>query len=209
MLEVKNLEINTQAGCLTRITASVEPGQVLTIMGPSGVGKSTILNWIAGFLPSEFSAEGELSLNGKRLETTAAHERQIGVMYQDALLFNHLTVEQNIAFGMPSRLSGDERKQKAKAMLDELSLGDFATRHVDSLSGGQQARVALLRTLACEPKAILLDEPFSKLDSELRDATRRYVFERIKAHGLPCILVTHDALDAEAANGPVIEVNQC
>jgi putative thiamine transport system ATP-binding protein len=172
-------------------------------MGPSGSGKSSLLNWLTGTLANEFYATGEVLLNNQNVSNLPAHLRHIGVLYQDALLFSHLTVAGNIEFAMPK---GDkrQRKQKVEQALEQVGLAGMGERHPDNLSGGQQARVALLRMLLSEPKAILLDEPFSKLDTQLRVDTRKLVFDLIREHKLPAIMVTHDHSDAEAAEGKII-----
>ena len=205
-LEIKNCELYRQHKQLLSLNEQVKGGEILTIMGPSGSGKSSLLNWLTGTLPSGFSANGEVWLNGKNINNLPAHLRHIGVLYQDALLFSHLSVSGNIAFAMPK---GDKKARATKISfaLAEVGLAGLDHRHPDSLSGGQQARVALLRVLLSQPKAILLDEPFSKLDSQLRQETRQLVFEQIKQHKLPAIMVTHDESDAIAANGKVIHLS--
>ena len=145
-------------------------------------------------------------LNGKNINNLPAHLRHIGVLYQDALLFSHLSVSGNIAFAMPKG-NKKRRLEKIEHALEQVGLKGMANRHPDNLSGGQQARVALLRMLLSEPKAILLDEPFSKLDTQLRVDTRELVFSQIREHKLPAIMVTHDHSDAEAANGKLITLN--
>jgi putative thiamine transport system ATP-binding protein len=122
-------------------------------------------------------------------------------------LFSHLSVAGNIAFAMPPG-NKKQRLDKIEASLAQVGLKGLADRHPDNLSGGQQARVALLRVLLSEPKAILLDEPFSKLDSQLREDTRELVFEQIRYHQLPAIMVTHDHSDAEAADGKIITLSK-
>jgi putative thiamine transport system ATP-binding protein len=175
-------------------------------MGPSGSGKSSLLNWLTGTLPSGFNASGEVWLNGISINDLPAHLRHIGVLYQDALLFSHLSVSGNIAFAMPKG-NKKQRLEKIEHALEQVGLKGIANRHPDNLSGGQQARVALLRMLLSEPKAILLDEPFSKLDTQLRVDTRELVFNQIREYKLPAIMVTHDHSDAEAANGKLITLN--
>ena len=128
------------------------------------------------------------------------------MLYQDALLFSHLSVAGNIAFAMPKG-NKKQRLEKIEHALEQVGLKDMGNRHPDNLSGGQQARVALLRMLLSEPKAILLDEPFSKLDTQLRVDTRELVFSQIRDHKLPAIMVTHDHSDAEAANGKLITLS--
>ena len=205
-LEIKNCELYRQHEQLLSLNEQVKGGEILTIMGPSGSGKSSFLNWLTGTLPSGFSANGEVWLNGKNINNLPAHLRHIGVLYQDALLFSHLSVSGNIAFAMPKG-NKKQRLEKIEHALEQVGLKGMANRHPDNLSGGQQARVALLRMLLSEPKAILLDEPFSKLDTQLRVDTRELVFSQIREHKLPAIMVTHDHSDAEAANGKLITLN--
>ena len=206
-LKISNLQIKQQDKTLLSLNEEIQGGEVLTIMGPSGSGKSTLLNWLAGMLPDAFSATGKLYLNDQEITNTASYLRHIGLLYQDALLFPHLSVEGNIAFAMPK---GDKQKraQKISEALAQVGLSGMEKRKPDSLSGGQQARVALLRVLLSEPKAILLDEPFSKLDTQLRQEMRQLVFEQIQKHRIPAILVTHDQSDAIAAQGKMINLKK-
>ncbi|WP_286891101.1 ATP-binding cassette domain-containing protein [Pseudoalteromonas sp. ESRF-bin5] len=205
-LEIKNCELYRQHEQLLSLNEQVKGGEILTVMGPSGSGKSSLLNWLTGTLPSGFSANGEVWLNGENINNLPAHLRHIGVLYQDALLFSHLSVSGNIAFAMPKG-NKKQRLEIIEHALEQVGLKGMANRHPDNLSGGQQARVALLRMLLSEPKAILLDEPFSKLDTQLRVDTRELVFSQIREHKLPAIMVTHDHSDAEAANGKLITLN--
>ena len=204
-LEIKNLQLFREDKLLLQLDEQIEGGDILTIMGPSGSGKSSLLNWMTGTLPSGLSATGEVWLHGQNISHLPAHLRHIGVLYQDALLFSHLSVASNIAFAMPKGNKKQRFEQIADA-LDQVGLAGMSNRHPDNLSGGQQARVALLRTLLSEPKAILLDEPFSKLDTQLRAETQQLVFNQIRTHKLPAIMVTHDHSDAEAAEGKVINL---
>lgn len=205
-LQIKNCQLYRQNELLLSLNEQVNGGEILTIMGPSGSGKSSLLNWLTGTLPSSFKANGEVWLNGQNIDNTPPHLRHIGVLYQDALLFSHLTVAGNIAFAMPKG-NKKQRLEKIEHALEQVSLKDMGNRHPDNLSGGQQARVALLRMLLSEPKAILLDEPFSKLDTQLRVDTRELVFSQIRDHKLPAIMVTHDHSDTDAANGKLITLN--
>jgi putative thiamine transport system ATP-binding protein len=204
-LEIKNLQLFREDKLLLQLNEQIEGGDILTIMGPSGSGKSSLLNWMTGTLPSGLSTTGEVWLHGQNISHLPAHLRHIGVLYQDALLFSHLSVAGNIAFAMPKGNKKQRFGQIADA-LDQVGLAGMENRHPDSLSGGQQARVALLRTLLSQPKAILLDEPFSKLDSQLRAETQQLVFRQIRQHKLPTIMVTHDHSDAEAANGKIVRL---
>ncbi|MEJ2911717.1 ATP-binding cassette domain-containing protein [Pseudoalteromonas sp. C12FD-1] len=205
-LEIKNCQLYRQNQQLLSLNELVKGGEILTIMGPSGSGKSSLLNWLTGTLPAGFRANGEVWLNGENINNLPAHLRHIGVLYQDALLFSHLSVSGNIAFAMPKG-NKKQRLEKIEHALEQVGLKGMANRHPDNLSGGQQARVALLRMLLSEPKAILLDEPFSKLDTQLRVDTRELVFSQIREHKLPAIMVTHDHSDAEAANGKLVTLH--
>lgn len=204
-LFIDQLQISNQGKPLIQCQFLAKRGEILTIMGRSGVGKSTLLNWITGMLDDSFSASGELWLNQQVITDKPAHLRGIGVLYQDSLLFPHLSVANNIAFGMPKQPAKQRQKIIAEA-LAKVGLQGYDDRHPQSLSGGQQVRVALLRMLLSEPKAVLLDEPFSKLDSALRQEVRRTVFDLVREKNIPAIMVTHDIADAEAANGPIIEL---
>ena len=213
-LQIKDLQLYRQGELLLRLDEQIAGGEILTVMGPSGSGKSSLLNWLTGTLPNGFTATGEVWLNDKNVSHLPTHLRHIGVLYQDALLFSHLSVAGNIAFAMPQdnknsaeKLNKKQRREKIEQALEQVGLAGMGNRHPDNLSGGQQARVALLRTLLSAPKAILLDEPFSKLDTQLRVDTRQLVFEQIRTHKLPAIMVTHDYSDAEAANGKVIHLD--
>jgi len=186
------------------LSLEVAPGTVATVTGPSGVGKSTLLAAVAGTLDPAFRAEGRVSVGPRDLSGLPPERRRIGILFQDDLLFPHLTVAENVAFGLPRDVRGRARLARAAEMLAEAGLAGFADRPPDTLSGGQRARAALLRTLAAAPEALLLDEPFSKLDAELRGRVRELVFSRAAALGLPVLLVTHDPADAAAAGGPVL-----
>jgi len=184
---------------------AVAPGAVTTVMGPSGSGKSTLLAHVGGFLDPAFAATGRIAVDGQDVTTLPAPERRLGILFQDDLLFPHLSVGGNLAFGLAASVRGRaERRQRIAAALADSGLAGFAERDPATLSGGQRARIALLRCLLAEPRALLLDEPFSKLDTALRRDFRRFVFEHARARSLPALLVTHDPEDAAAAGGPVV-----
>ncbi|KNZ32702.1 MAG: ABC transporter ATP-binding protein [Methylibium sp. NZG] len=190
------------------LSITVPPGEVLTVMGASGSGKSSLLAFIGGFLNAPFSATGEVVLAGRHLAGMPAHERRVGILFQDDLLFPHLSVAGNLMFGLPASVTGRAaRLQTVEQALIDTDLAGFATRDPATLSGGQRARVALLRTLLSQPQALLLDEPFGKLDAALRDDFRRFVFGFARHAGVPTVLVTHDAADAAAAGGPVVSLD--
>ncbi|KGK78972.1 ABC transporter ATP-binding protein [Thalassobacter stenotrophicus] len=186
------------------MSADVAPGAVLSIMGPSGVGKSTLLAWLTGTLPAGFQATGRAELAGRDITNLAPEARRLGILFQDHLLFPHLSVGANLAFGLAAGVS--KRRDVVDQALVEIDLAGYADRDPATLSGGQRARVALMRMLLSEPEALLLDEPFSRLDAALRDQMRDLVFSRARAKQLPVIMVTHDAQDAEAAGGEVLHL---
>ncbi len=183
----------------------VEPCRVTTVMGPSGCGKSSLLAFVAGILEPAFDASGTVLIGGDDVSNLPPDARRFGLLFQDALLFPHLSVGENLAFGLAPRVTEKrQRRQRVENALREAELDGFADRDPASLSGGQQARVALMRTLLSEPRALLLDEPFSKLDAGLKERIRRFVFDHTTARGLPVLLVTHDPADADAAGGPIL-----
>lgn len=177
------------------VDLAVAPGKTVTILGPSGVGKSSLLAAISGTLPTGLTAQGTIRLDGRAVERSPAHRRGIALVFQDDLLFPHLSVAGNLAFGVPAGLSRRERQARIAAALVAAELDGFGDRDPATLSGGQRARVALMRALLSEPKALLMDEPFSRLDSGLRDQIRSFVAARVAASGLPTLLVTHDISD--------------
>ena len=201
-LTLDALQIDHAGTPLVRLSAHVPPGQVLTVMGPSGSGKSTLLAALIGALPAAFSLSGRVLLNDQDITTLPTAQRRIGILFQDDVLFPHLSVSQNLGFGLRPGGSRADRQARVEAALDRMGLSGFGPRDPASLSGGQRARVALARTLLAEPLALLLDEPFSKLDQTLRAQIRDLVFAETR--NLPVILVTHDPEDARAAGGPVV-----
>ncbi len=201
-LMLKDIHIALEDVTLLALDAEVNPGEVLTVMGPSGAGKSTLLAFVAGFLAPAFAASGRVLLDGRDITGLPAERRGIGLLFQDPLLFPHLSVTGNLRFGLP-RATPDKAARIASA-LAAIGLAGFGERDPATLSGGQQSRVALMRLLLSEPRAVLLDEPFSRLDSHLRQEMRQLVFDRLREAGLPSLLVTHDHQDAAAAGGPII-----
>jgi len=196
--------IRLRASQLIALTAVVPPGSVFTFMGPSGSGKSTLLSFIGGFLDPAFHAEGAVTVDGLDLMVLAPEQRRAGILFQDPLLFPHMSVGANIAFAIPAEVADRQmRRRMAAEILTEMELDGFADRDPATLSGGQKARVALARVLVSQPRLLLLDEPFSKLDMALRSQMRALVFARARKAGLPVVLVTHDEADADAAGGPV------
>jgi putative thiamine transport system ATP-binding protein len=186
------------------LSLDVAPGAVATIMGPSGSGKSSLLAYLCGTLDPAFAASGMATLGGAELSAVAPEKRRIGILFQDDLLFPHLSVAGNLAFAVPA--NAPDRKRRIDAALAEAELDGYGARDPATLSGGQRARVSLMRALLAEPRAILLDEPFSKLDASLRDKMREFVFAHIRIRKIPCLMVTHDEADAAAAGGYIMRL---
>ena len=177
----------------------------VTVMGPSGSGKSTLLAFVAGTMDAAFTATGRVVIDGADVTHLPPERRRVGILFQDDLLFPHLSVGANLAFALEPAVHARQLRREAIARaLAEADLVGFEDRDPATLSGGQRARVALMRTLLAEPRVLLLDEPFNKLDARLRQDFRRFVFEHAAQRGLPILLVTHDAADADAAGGRVI-----
>lgn len=208
-LDLRDLGVAPRGGSplFPPVTLSVEPGAVTTIMGPSGIGKSTLLDAIGGHLAGDFEMTGRILLGGRDITDLPPEARQIGVLFQDALLFPHLSVGDNLAFGLSRAIRGRAARRAAvEEALAQAGLAGFHDRDPATLSGGQKARAALFRTLLSDPRALLLDEPFSRLDAERKEDMRRFVFERVRERGIPALLVTHDEGDADAAGGPVLRL---
>lgn len=169
-------------------------GSLTAVLGKSGSGKSTLLNMIAGL---ERPDSGSVVLNGRTLDGMQPEKRRIAMMFQDLALLPHLNVWQNAAFGLTLRgVPKDRARQRAEAVLAELDLSAAADRRIQNLSGGEQQRVALARALAAEPQLLLLDEPFSSLDTGLRTQLQTLVRDSVRKQNIPALLVTHDPAEA-------------
>ena len=180
------------------LSFALEAGEIACLLGASGCGKTTVLRSIAGF---EALQAGEIHLQSQLLSAPGVQlppqQRGIGMVFQDYALFPHLTVAQNVGFGLRS-LTKPEQARRVAEMLDLVGLGELGGRYIHELSGGQQQRVALARALAPQPRLLLLDEPFSNLDVELRERLGQEVRQILKATGTTAILVTHDQREAFA-----------
>jgi iron(III) transport system ATP-binding protein len=189
------------------VTLGLQPGQIGVLIGPSGCGKTSLLRAVAGL---ERAAGGRIAIGGEALSdaTTGVHlppeQRRIGMVFQDYALFPHLSVADNVGFGIAA-LPRAEREQRVARMLDLVGLAHAARRAPHQLSGGQQQRVALARALAPGPRLLLLDEPFSSLDVDLRERLAQEVRQILKDSATTALLVTHDQLEAFAV-GDVIGV---
>lgn len=207
MLNIQHLNLTHGANTLFfDFNLAMNPGEIVTVTGTSGSGKSTLLNWMIGGLDPAFIATGELWLNDCRLDGLPIEQRHMGLLFQDDLLFPHLSVGQNLAFALPSQVTSSQaRRVLVEQTLTDMGLEGFHDRDPATLSGGQRARVSLMRTLLSRPQALLLDEPFSKLDAALRSQFRAYVFEQIARQRIPTLLVTHDPADVPPG-GRIIEI---
>ncbi|REC58428.1 ATP-binding cassette domain-containing protein [Rhodosalinus sediminis] len=207
-LRLEGVRIERAGGAtLLALDLAVAPGEVVAVMGPSGAGKSTLLAAVMGTLAPPFALRGRVTLDGRDVTAAPPERRGIGILFQDDLLFPHLSVGENLAFGLSRRVRGRAARRAAvEAALAEAGLAGMAGRDPATLSGGERLRAALMRTLLAEPRALLLDEPFSSLDQDRRDRMRRLVFARATARGLPVLMVTHDPADAAAAGGPVVRL---
>jgi putative thiamine transport system ATP-binding protein len=197
-----HIEVHTlsspKGALLQGLALTIEAGQVHTLMGDSGSGKSSLLAAICGTLDAAMRFEGRVQLNGQRIDRLPTQARRVGILFQDDLLFPHMTVRENLLFATP-RGDAAAREALVTQALRDVEMADFLHADPATLSGGQRARVALARALLAQPQALLLDEPFSRLDAALRARMRALVFAMVKARGIPALLVTHDAEDVADA----------
>ena len=201
-IAVKQLSLNAdrpggqvaQTSLIANLSLTVPPGVIHTVMGASGSGKSSLLAAVCGTLAPDLIFDGQITLNGQRIEALPCQARRVGILFQDDLLFAHMTVRENLLFATPAGPRAGREAQVKQALAD-LEMPGFADADPATLSGGQRARVALVRALLAKPEALLLDEPFSRLDSALRSRMREFVFATVRQRGIPTLLVSHDAQD--------------
>ena len=205
MLSLRHIGITLNGQPLIKpFSLDVAAGETVTLMGASGSGKSSLLAFIAGDLPRAMQGQGDVMLNRTALNRLPPERRGLGRLFQDDYLFPHMTVGENLLFAIPAG-PREERQQLMAQALQDCGLDGFAARPPHSLSGGQRARVALMRALLAKPAAILLDEPFSKLDRPLRASIRAFTFAHISNRRIPALLVTHDREDVPPG-GRVLEI---
>jgi ABC-type Fe3+/spermidine/putrescine transport system ATPase subunit len=181
---------------LNDVNLQVPRGQTVALLGASGSGKSTLLKIIAGL---EAPESGSVWLDGQDITAWPPERRRLALMFQDYVLFPHLNVQDNVAFGLVEQgVPRAQARERANALLQRFGLAGRGRDPVATLSGGEQQRVALARALITEPQALLLDEPFSALDTERRDSLRAEFAQRIAEHGMRAVLVTHDEAEARA-----------
>ncbi|MCP4419348.1 MAG: ABC transporter ATP-binding protein [Chloroflexi bacterium] len=188
------------------VSLEIEEGEFITLLGPSGCGKTTTLRMIAGF---EFPSDGDIDLDGKNINTLPPHKRDMSMVFQSYAIFPHLTVYENVAYGLKvQRLPRKEINERVERVLGLVELEGFGKRTPDQLSGGQQQRVALARALIMEPKVLLMDEPLSNLDAKLREQMR-YEIRRIQQQiGITSLYVTHDQTEAMTMSDRIVVMNE-
>jgi len=192
------------------IDLDIQPGEFIALLGPSGSGKTTLLRIIAGL---EFQDGGEVLFNGEDVSSLRVAERHVGFVFQHYALFRHMTVAENVAFGLSvrrgkARVPKAARQARAEELLRLVQLEGLGSRYPAQLSGGQRQRVALARALAIEPQLLLLDEPFGALDAKVRKDLRRWLRDLHKAMGLTSIFVTHDQEEALELADRVVVMDQ-
>ena len=179
---------------LQGVNLQVAPGQTVALLGPSGSGKSTLLKIIAGL---EIPESGSVWLDGQDITAWPPERRRLALMFQDYVLFPHLNVRDNVAFGLVEQgVPRAQARERANDLLQRFGMVGRGSDPVATLSGGEQQRVALARALITQPRALLLDEPFSALDAEMRDSLRAEFTQRIAEHCMRAVLVTHDEAEA-------------
>jgi ABC-type Fe3+/spermidine/putrescine transport system ATPase subunit len=183
----------------------VDSGEFLSLLGPSGCGKTTTLRIIAGL---EHQDEGEVLIGGEEISDTPVHKRSIGFIFQDYALFPHMTVEENIKFGLKMRRIPGNHPEKVQSVLKIVDLEGYETRLPGQLSGGERQRVALCRALVLDPDILLMDEPLSNLDAKLRKRMRIEIKDIQKAVGITTIFVTHDQEEALSMSDRIILMNE-
>jgi len=198
---------NSKEYTITNFNMNIDKGDILSILGESGSGKSTILRLIAGL---EEPIKGTINLNNNILRDKNTYvmpeKREIGMVFQDYALFPHMTVANNIVFGL-DKLNKKQKNDRLKEVLELVDMSEYKDRYPHELSGGQQQRVALARSIAPRPSVLLMDEPFSNLDAELKYKIRKELKEILNKADITTIFVTHDKEDVEAIANKVIVLN--
>lgn len=201
MLDIRDTSINYGGAPLfAPLDLSIAPREIAVIIAPSGMGKSSLLRWVAGLPSPNMTAHGSIELNGRDITQIPPEARRIGLIFQTPLLFPHMSVGDNLAFALPAKLP--ERQLRVAEALGRAGLDGMESRDPATLSGGQSARIALLRTLLAEPEALLLDEPFASLDGAMRDQMLSLVQAESQRLNLPVLLVSHDPRDHDLGDKP-------
>ncbi len=193
VIEVQSLKVGATT-LIRDLQLEAQRGVVHTLMGASGSGKSSLLAAVCGTLAPALEFSGRVTLDGQPLDHLPTERRRIGILFQDDLLFAHMTVRENLLFAVPPGPRA-QREALVQQALQDLELPGFGKQDPATLSGGQRARVALMRALLAQPRALLLDEPFSRMDAGLRARMRDFVFATVRSRDIPVLLVTHDEED--------------
>ena len=193
-----------EASLLNDFSFTIARGEIAVIQGPSGCGKSTLLSAIAGTAPAQLTITGDITLDHDSLLSHPPERRGIAILFQEALLFPHLNVAQNLGFGLPAGLTKQQREEAINEALDAANLTGYGRRDPAELSGGQKARIAMMRAMLSAPKALLMDESFASLDPELRGQFGQFVADRIRKQNIPALLISHHEDDKAFATGQVI-----
>ena len=207
---VKNIH-KTWESVTVDFSLECEKGSMTCLLGPSGCGKSTVLNIISGLEKndSDYQARLEIELDGQRIEKLPPRERGVGMVFQSGALFNHMNVVNNVAYGLISQgMKKKEALARASAFLPEFGLQGFDRRMPQTLSGGERQRVALARTLITQPKLVLLDEPLSALDADLRQRLALQIRDWQKSMGFTAIMVTHDENEAKTLADKIVRFSK-
>jgi putative thiamine transport system ATP-binding protein len=212
LLELRNISLkwfsSKEKPFIKDLNIKVNNGKILTIFGSSGIGKSSLINVVAGVYESNLLFTGDIILNNKKITNTLPEKRKIGLLLQDGVLFPHLSVEQNLIFGIKKSLTNKEKYLLINEHLIKANMEGFENRYPNTLSGGQKSRVACLRAILSEPDALLLDEPFSSIDPEQRNSFRLFVANQVREKKIPCILVTHDESDKLISDYRPLDLNK-
>ena len=211
-LELKNLSKKYgENTVVNNFNINVEKGELISILGPSGCGKTTTLRMIAGFIKP---TEGHVFLSGEDITDFPPEIRPVSTVFQNYALFPHMTVYENIDYGLRyplkvgEKLNKKQKKERMEKVLELINLKGLENRRIDQLSGGQQQRVALARSLVLEPKVLLLDEPLSNIDTKLRETVRNEIRKIQKKLGITMIFVTHDQEEAMSISDRIVVMNQ-
>ncbi len=189
-----------------RVDLEIKAGEFFTLLGPSGCGKTTLLRMIAGFNTID---EGNIYFNDQVINHIPAHRRNIGMVFQNYAIFPHLSVRENVAYGLKARkIKGAELEKRVNEGLELMAISEYRDRQPSQLSGGQQQRVALARALVAEPALLLLDEPLSNLDAKLRESMRFEIKEIQRESGITVLYVTHDQTEAMAMSDRIVVINR-
>ncbi|MGC6516583.1 MAG: ATP-binding cassette domain-containing protein [Candidatus Puniceispirillaceae bacterium] len=205
-LELHNLCLSWPDRLLLHdFSMTMKAGEIALIQGPSGCGKSTLLSAIAGTYEPHLSISGTIVLDSTPLNEVPTHKRQIAILFQESLLFPHLNVAENLGFGLPAGLTRAKRQSAITNALEAASLSGYGDKDPAHLSGGQKARIAMMRAMLSAPRALLMDESFGSLDPELRSQFGHFVSQQIKERQIPALLISHHETDKAFATGQLID----